>query len=111
MHCLQVDRKCPLCNQDIFGSTQQEKFIRTYFSTDDADEKATRKLKQQLGTASAEVRRLQSQQNEYSELKVRYGVVRNELQRSRELISLLHEKYNNLKIEANMAKLDYQEHQ
>ena len=111
MHCLQVNKKCPLCNQDIFGSTQQEQFIRTYFSTDDADEKATRKLKQQLSTASAEVRRLQSQQNEYSELKVKHGEIQTELERSRELISLLHEKYNNLKIEASMAKLDYQKHQ
>lgn len=111
MHCLKVGKKCPLCNQDIFGSTQQEQFIRTYFSTNNSDEKAIRQLKHQLSTVSGEVQKWQSQQNEYCALKTKLEEVQNELKRSRELISLLHEKYSNLKIEASMAKLNCQERQ
>ncbi|KAI8642530.1 hypothetical protein BD408DRAFT_443411 [Parasitella parasitica] len=106
LHCMQINKRCPQCKQDIFGSTQQEQFIKMYLSTDDSDEKDARLLKSQINAAAAEIRSLKSQRSDYTALAVRYSETEKELKRSRELISLLHEEFNNLKIDASMARMD-----
>lgn len=55
---------------------------------------------------SKEMQKLQDQTKEYNALKQQHMEAKEEIQRSRELISLLHEKFNNLKVELSMAKVD-----
>ena len=55
---------------------------------------------------SKEMQKLQDQTKEYNALKQQHMEDKEEIQRSRELISLLHEKFNNLKVELSMVKVD-----
>ncbi|GAN01049.1 hypothetical protein MAM1_0004c00480 [Mucor ambiguus] len=106
LHCLQMSKRCPLCSQDVFGTTHEQQFIRMYFSTDDSDEKIITQLKFKINKISEEIQKMQNQAKEHDALKQEHIQVKKELQRSRELITLLHEKYNDLRVELGMAKVD-----
>ncbi|KAL9537591.1 hypothetical protein MBANPS3_011643 [Mucor bainieri] len=106
LHCLQVSKRCPLCSQDVFGTTQEQQFIRMYLSTDNSDEKIINQLNFKVKTLSEEIQKLQHQAKDHNELKQNYNDTKKELERSRDLITLLHEKFNNLKVELSMAKMD-----
>lgn len=52
-----------------------------------------------------EMQKLQDQTREHNALKQQHIEAKEENQRTRELISLLHEKFNILKVELSMAKM------
>ncbi|CAO0795458.1 unnamed protein product [Mucor circinelloides] len=106
LHYLQVNKRCPLCQQDVFGTTQEQQLIRMYFSTDNSDEKTINQLKFKIKNMSTEMQQLHNQTKELKALTKKHTEVKQELERSRELITLLHEKYSSLKVDFSMAKLD-----
>lgn len=77
-----------------------------YFSTDNSDEKTISQLKFKINTLSEEVQKHQRQARNFTALEQLHTETKEELQRSRELITLLHEKYNNLRVELSMARVD-----
>ncbi|KAK4516437.1 Cytochrome b5 heme-binding domain-containing protein [Mucor velutinosus] len=77
-----------------------------YFSTDNSDEKTINQMNLKMKKLYEEMQRLQEQAREYNTLKQQHTEAKEDLQRSRELITLLHEKYSNLRLELSMAKAD-----
>ncbi|CAO3629953.1 unnamed protein product [Mucor fragilis] len=100
-----VNKRCPLCSKEVFGTTKEHQFIRMYFSTDNSDEKAINQLNIKINTMPKEMQKLQDQTREHNALKQQHIEAKEENQRTRELISLLHEKFNILKVELSMAKM------
>ncbi|CEP07758.1 hypothetical protein [Parasitella parasitica] len=77
-----------------------------YFATDNSDDKTIKLIQSQVAASAAEIRSLKNRSSDYDDLVNSLKETREELKRSRELVSLLHEKLNDMKIEASMTSMD-----